>query len=96
MTIDDILRGRSYWDALDFLFLCPILGRVTVFVNDAGRHRKIGLLSHGLAPVGDGNYLIDSRLTAAVRVYRQKQEMLQESTQRAERPACFSPPSCSL
>ena len=50
--IDDILRGRSYWDALDFLFLCPILGRVTVFVNDAGRHRKIGLLSHGLAPVG--------------------------------------------
>ena len=94
--IDDILRGRSSRGALDFLFLCPILGRVTVFVNDAGRHRKIGLLSHGLAPVGDGNYLTDSRLTAAVRVYRQKPGKTPESTQRAERPVCFSPLFCSL
>ena len=49
---NDAPRERSCWDALDFLFLVLIVGRVTVFVNDAGRHRKIGLLSHGLAPVG--------------------------------------------
>ena len=45
--------------------------------------RKIGLLPHGLAPVGDGNYLIDSRLTAAVQVYRQKLWLLQERDLRA-------------
>ena len=40
---------------------------------------KIGFLSHGLAPVGDENYLIDSRLTAAVRGYRHKLGILQRA-----------------
>lgn len=32
--IDDIPRERPCWDALDFLFLVLIVGRVTMFVNE--------------------------------------------------------------
>ncbi|OUO12428.1 hypothetical protein B5F94_12035 [Flavonifractor sp. An4] len=70
---------------------------MAIFLFDKfGREKEIGLLPHGLAPVGDGNYLIDSRLTAAVQVYRQKLWLLQRARPSGAFQAVTHPLSRSL